>query len=107
MQRLVKLERFNADQRLWKSASARMLWFAMFSMTARWPAWFLTRFLLGSCLFAIACYAQSGNNASVPSSPEFTHPQRVAILGYDGDAMEPFLTRDGKYLFLIIQTTPK
>lgn len=29
----------------------------------------------------------------------FTNPQRVTIRGYSGDAMEPFLTRDGKYLF--------
>ncbi|HEY0702138.1 MAG TPA: hypothetical protein VGD60_05165 [Candidatus Acidoferrales bacterium] len=34
-----------------------------------------------------------------PPSAEFTNPQRVSIAGYDGDAMEPFLTRDGKYLF--------
>jgi Tol biopolymer transport system component len=29
----------------------------------------------------------------------FGHPERVAIVGYDGDAMEPFLSRDGRYLF--------
>jgi Tol biopolymer transport system component len=29
----------------------------------------------------------------------FTNPQRVTIAGYDRDIMEPFLTRDGRYLF--------
>ncbi|HEY3056575.1 MAG TPA: hypothetical protein VGK31_11660, partial [Thermoanaerobaculia bacterium] len=29
---------------------------------------------------------------------EFGNPQRVAIAGYSGDAMEPFLTRDGSIL---------
>src|SRR5688500_11867500 len=28
----------------------------------------------------------------------FSDPQRVAIRGYEGDAMEPFITRDGRYL---------
>lgn len=28
----------------------------------------------------------------------FTEPQRVAIIGWDLDAMEPFLTRDGRWL---------
>lgn len=28
----------------------------------------------------------------------FSDPQRVTIRGYDGDAMEPFITRDGRYL---------
>ena len=40
-------------------------------------------------------------SAKPPGTPggEFTHPQRVTIRGYNGDAMEPFLTRDGRYLF--------
>jgi Tol biopolymer transport system component len=29
----------------------------------------------------------------------FANPQRVTIAGYTGDAMEPFLSRDGHYLF--------
>jgi WD40-like Beta Propeller Repeat len=28
----------------------------------------------------------------------FTHPERVTMVGYAGDAMEPFMTRDGRYL---------
>jgi hypothetical protein len=34
-----------------------------------------------------------------PASSTFRSPQRVTIEGYDDDAMEPFVTRDGKYLF--------
>jgi Tol biopolymer transport system component len=33
------------------------------------------------------------------TSDAFQNPQRITIEGYDGDAMEPFLSRDGKYLF--------
>jgi len=29
----------------------------------------------------------------------FGHPERVSIVGYDGDAMEPFVSRDRRYLF--------
>jgi hypothetical protein len=34
-------------------------------------------------------------------------PERVAILGYDGDAMEPFLTRDGARLFFNNSNDPR
>lgn len=30
---------------------------------------------------------------------EFSRPQKVTINGFDGHAMEPFITRDGSYLF--------
>jgi len=30
---------------------------------------------------------------------QFSHPQKVTLRGYSADAMEPFLTRDGNYLF--------
>ncbi len=30
---------------------------------------------------------------------EFSNPKRVQIIGYDGDIMEPFISRDGRYLF--------
>ncbi len=30
---------------------------------------------------------------------EFKNPKAVSILGYEGDAMEPFITRNGGYLF--------
>ena len=31
--------------------------------------------------------------------PEFCNEQKVVISGYNGDAMEPFISKDGKYLF--------
>jgi Tol biopolymer transport system component len=34
-----------------------------------------------------------------PGSGQFSNPQQVTIAGYSGDAMEPFISRDGKYLF--------
>src|SRR5262249_44839471 len=34
-----------------------------------------------------------------PASGQFSNPQQVTIAGYSGDAMEPFISRDGKYLF--------
>jgi len=37
---------------------------------------------------------------------EFSHPQKVPILGYDGDLMEPFLSHDGKYLFFNNSNVP-
>ncbi|MGE0357482.1 MAG: TolB family protein [Burkholderiales bacterium] len=38
-------------------------------------------------------------NAPGPPAPIFTNAERVAITGYEGDAMEPFVSHDGKYLF--------
>ena len=53
-----------------------------------------------------ACGAQKG----VPPPPEyhgFGAEQRVAIRGYAGDAMEPFITRDGRYLFFNNRNDPR
>lgn len=36
--------------------------------------------------------------AEPATSRYFDHPQKVAIHGYDGHAMEPFMSRDGRYL---------
>ena len=42
----------------------------------------------------------TGTATLAPSpSTEFAQPQRVSILGYAGDAMEPFLSPDGQVLF--------
>jgi len=51
-------------------------------------------------LLAAGCGPQRSIEA--PPGPEyhaFWNPQRVALRGYDGEAMEPFITRDGRYLF--------
>lgn len=38
-------------------------------------------------------------NADEPLTHEFGEPKRVKIVGYHGHAMEPFISRDGAYLF--------
>jgi len=35
----------------------------------------------------------------IPESALFTPPVEIVIEGYNGDAMEPFISRDGQYLF--------
>lgn len=42
---------------------------------------------------------------SGPSQP-FSHPERVTIHGYVATAMEPFVTRDGRYLFFNDSNAP-
>ena len=60
-------------------------------------------FRYGAVLFTCALVGcgggDSGGNQPQPQPREFTTPQRVSILGYSDHAMEPFLTRDGRYLF--------
>ena len=49
-----------------------------------------------------SCAAKDGTDATPTPSSDYTafgSPQRVTITGYDGDAMEPFLSRDGEILF--------
>jgi Tol biopolymer transport system component len=53
---------------------------------------------LGCVLWAGHGTGQSKSPSTAPRA-EFANPQRVTIRGYDGDAMEPFLSRDGKILF--------
>lgn len=36
----------------------------------------------------------------------FSHPERVTLVAYDGDAMEPFITRDGRYLLFNNRNDP-
>jgi len=56
----------------------------------------------------VACgSARPVQDLPVPLSNEFQNPQRVMIEGYDGDAMEPFVSRDGKYLFFNNLNEPK
>ena len=53
-----------------------------------------------------ACTAQAGVSAPMADEPDakssfgvFTNPQPVTIEGYSMDAMEPFISPDGNYLF--------
>jgi hypothetical protein len=48
-------------------------------------------------VFAWAC-AQAPPSVA-PAWAQFQSPEQVTIAGYDGDAMEPFLSRDGAVLF--------
>src|SRR5258708_39741104 len=53
-------------------------------------------FLLLSC----ASFNSSAEVADAkPSFGVFTNPQHVTIVGYDQNAMEPFVSPDGNYLF--------
>jgi hypothetical protein len=46
------------------------------------------------------CGGGDSGGSSTPSQTEdFADPQRVTILGYSDHAMEPFIARDGRYLF--------
>jgi hypothetical protein len=42
-----------------------------------------------------------------PEYGAFGTPERVAIRGYDGDAMEPFVTKDGRYLLFNNRNDPR
>ena len=53
--------------------------------------------LVGGLL--LGCQATSSSLNSDIANPIFGHPEPVAVQGYDGDIMEPFLTRDGRILF--------
>ncbi len=53
-----------------------------------------------------ACTVRAGDSDSIAESPDakpkfgvFTNPQPVTIEGYSQDAMEPFISPDGNYLF--------
>jgi Tol biopolymer transport system component len=53
-----------------------------------------------------ACTVRTGDSDSMDGSPDakptfgvFTNPQPVTIEGYSQDAMEPFISPDGNYLF--------
>ena len=68
----------------------------------------LNRYLSLLFCFLIACRpTPSAQHPPSPPSTDFQNPQRVTIDGYNDDAMEPFLTRDGKYLFFNNLNDPK
>ena len=45
-------------------------------------------------------------NADAETTHPFGHPKRVTLAGYDGDAMEPFVTRDGRFLLFNNRNDP-
>ena len=53
-------------------------------------------------------WEQDVDRSLAPSArAAFGNPQRVTIAGYDGDAMEPFITRDDRYLFFNNRNDPQ
>ncbi len=49
-------------------------------------------------LFTMACTPDSPVENDMPASA-FQHPIEITLTGYDGEAMGPFISRDGQYLF--------
>lgn len=62
-------------------------------------------------LLLVGCGAQQTTDAVAPRAlPEyraFGAPQRVTLRGYAGDAMEPFISRDGRYLLFNNRNDPR
>jgi Tol biopolymer transport system component len=48
---------------------------------------------------AALCATSLQSDQPIEIDTSFRNPVRVTIQGYSGDAMEPFLSRDGRYLF--------
>lgn len=59
---------------------------------------FLAAFTSVGCSGA-ATGAPQPSAAPEPTGNAFSSPQKVTIAGYNGTAMEPFVSRDGRYLF--------
>src|SRR3954469_14134647 len=72
------------------------------ALTPNW-AWALLCWLV----LAAGCGTQMNAPPPGPEYQGFGAPQRVAIRGYAGDAMEPFITRDGRYLFFNNRNDPR
>ena len=63
--------------------------------------------LFGAALVVGAsAQAQHGDDAAAAKAASFTNLQTVTITGNRQDAMEPFLTRDGKVLFFNNSNAP-
>ncbi len=63
------------------------------------PKWIWSVASILACVLGASCGHAPRPEAAAPATLEFGNPERVAILGYGGEAMEPFLSRDGKVLF--------
>lgn len=67
--------------------------------------------LLAASLLLAGCGAgRKGESMAAHQTPEyraFGEPQRVTIRGYQGDAMEPFITKDGRYLLFNNRNDPR
>ena len=59
----------------------------------------LASWLVGAAVMAFsAALSVSPNPDPDPADTSFEAPRAVVLRGYGGDAMEPFVTRDGRWL---------
>lgn len=56
-------------------------------------------FLLLIAFLAIQSCSIAASSSMEKETDEFKTPQRIEIKGYQDNAMEPFISRDGQYLF--------
>ena len=68
---------------------------------------YLAVLLLPAFLLAGSLSGAKDKDGPVPLDTRFGPPQPVSIDGYEGHAMEPFLTRDGAYLFFNNRNAPE
>ncbi|NNJ89647.1 MAG: hypothetical protein HKP53_09610 [Eudoraea sp.] len=50
-------------------------------------------------VLTVSCSSTDEENPMIDTTIQFGSPQRVTVQGYDGQIMEPFLSRDGNILF--------
>lgn len=62
---------------------------------------------LAGIVACLAAFARPGGDLAVAIDDSFSAPRPVEIAGYAGDAMEPFLTRDGRWLLFNTRNGPK
>ena len=71
-----------------------------------------TLVVLAIALLVLSACAPRQGEVNVSPHPvqeyrAFGNPQRVVIRGYNGDAMEPFITKDGRYLLFNNKNDPR
>jgi hypothetical protein len=54
----------------------------------------------------VRCLSSAQGPVATPAYTAFQHPERVTIANYQGDAMEPFLTHDGRFLLFNNRNDP-
>ncbi|MDO8434154.1 MAG: hypothetical protein Q7S58_17280 [Candidatus Binatus sp.] len=77
----------------------------------RSEGWARALVAVAAMMLGIAACAGADDRLSIDpmrriQPPQFANPQRVTILGFSEDAMEPFITRNGKHLFFNNSNSP-
>ena len=68
----------------------------------------LASWLVGAAVMAFsAALSVSPNPDPDPADTSFEAPRAVVLRGYGGDAMEPFVTRDGRWLLFNTRNGPR